>query len=446
MKTNLKKILKSILILSFAVPVLAFADFNISEYKYFKEIQKPQTKQQGDFFFILDDQIYKHTNDFLSDIRIVDGNKKQIPYKVQTKKGYTERFVKKTEISFKKLDQNTYLLDFGEVPIGHWNLDVKTKSTGFRRVVDVYASDLPDSRFISLNIDKKGDVITSAPDFVDKNILHKHTKQRYLKLVFNGSQGSIKVDGFVIKKDEEKFIQGEVVEYPTTIQEYTNTQQEDILEYAYLIDMQKEKLPLSYFVFDTDLKNYDRNITIYSSDNKNALIYDPKNKYSQDTPYWKEVYRGKLYKQIYTDKMRINLNGQRGDNKRYYLVVVQNDDNVQLNILKANAFGYLKKLYLSGLDFEKNKYFVYFGGKNGIVPKYDLTGFTQNDLVELNLKSIQNNLNFQKERKSIFTERPWIFYLAIFAIVLILFWFVYKIIKEVQNKDKENKDIINKID
>ena len=52
-------------------PIIIFADFNIEDYKYFRNLESTDVKV-GNFSFFVNEKIYSKTNNFLSDLKIIN--------------------------------------------------------------------------------------------------------------------------------------------------------------------------------------------------------------------------------------------------------------------------------------------------------------------------------------------------------------------------------------
>jgi hypothetical protein len=72
------------------------------------------------------------------------------------------------------------------------------------------------------------------------------------------------------------------------------------------------------------------------------------------------------------------------------------------------------------LDFKTNQYRLYYGSEIANKPKYDLTSFRKNQDNLLELSSEQVNEFYSEPKKSLGEDRPYLIYLFIILLVVIL--------------------------
>ena len=274
----LKKIIISLIGMVF-LPAVALADFNISEYKYYKDLL-PTDIKKGNFSFKIDKDIYKNADQFFTDIRVVDESKKEIPYKIEKKRDIveTKNYQQKIDIVSKK--NNEYILDMGHAPKYFQDIKVVTNSVDFSRIVDVYGSNLQNSRYEKIS-KKQGDLISVAPGINDKNIDFKYTNYRFIKLKFSGDEGNFVPEGFVVERSEDKVIPGEKKIFPLKIEKEDSLEKEQKM----ILEVPGENIPVDSFVIVSPEKDFSRRITIFSSNNKNAEILQRGKRYDSSKTY-----------------------------------------------------------------------------------------------------------------------------------------------------------------
>lgn len=264
-----------------AIPTLAFAEFTVSEYKYQKNLQSGEIKN-GNFSFVVDADIYKNGDQFFSDLRVVDKNNNEIPYIIEKKFDTVESKTYDNELVIISQSKNVYVLDMGETPIYHQKIDVATNSFDFSRVVDIYGSNLPDSRFEKLTLNKQGDLLAVVPGNNDKSINFKYTNYRYIKLVFSGKEGNFIPIKFTVKKTDTTKVPGnkETFALKMEVQNSGNTREQRIL-----LESVGTNTPIDSLIIHSSEKDFSRNIQIYASDDKSAQLLVNNNRYDKDTNY-----------------------------------------------------------------------------------------------------------------------------------------------------------------
>ncbi len=415
------------------LPAVVSAEFKLSEYQYYKDIKG---SGKGNFYLKLDRDIYAHGNQFFHDLRVVDKNNKEQKYDIS--RVSDKRVVEEKDLPLKVVFRkgNTFVLDRG-LDAGYVDkLMVKTSSVNFSRVADVYGSNLKDSRYERLT-DRGGDLIAISPAKRDLEIKFKYTDHRFLKVVFSGSEGDFKVDDFYIRKKVAETEPGikEKIELSFESRLLSDGKQE------VLIIVPADNLPLESFIVKTAQKDFERPITLYASNNREASIYHPGERYDSKKDYWVRKYSGTFSAKVYYDDQSFRV----ADNKKYYLLIIDNGDNDPLDILEVKGERYPDILYLNNLDFSKNSYRLYYGNPLAKKANYDLSSFKRDLNQELILSKEVKNPLYKAPAKKLGEDKPYLIYIFIVLLVIILLWFVYKILKEEANKDLEDDDYVDKL-
>jgi hypothetical protein len=262
------------------LPTLVFADFDISQYKFQKNIILSENKT-GDFSFKIDSDIYKNSNQFFYDIRIIDKNKVEIPYKIEKKLNKTKKEFFDEEIEIVSKENNTYILDLGKNINYFQKIKVETESKDFSRVVDIYGSYLENSRYEKIS-QNKGSLIFSGPAGTEKDINFKYTDYRFIKLIFSGEEGEFDVKSFLIQKVKKENIYAEKKSLDLSFEEMESGNKK---EQRILITINGENEPINSFSFKTKEKNFSRKIQVFSSNKKDAKILENKKRYNKNGTY-----------------------------------------------------------------------------------------------------------------------------------------------------------------
>lgn len=420
---------KKIILIVLFLPTFIFADFDISQYKFQKNIISTENKI-GDFSFKIDSDIYKNGNQFLHDVRVIDKNKVEIPYKIENELNRKFDEVDE-EIKIISKENNTYILDLGKSINYVKKIKVETESKYFSRVVDIYGSHLETSRYEKISKDK-GSLIFSNSTGIEKNI-YLDTDYRFIKLIFFGEDGNFDVKSFLIQKDKSKKNVGEKEILDMSFEELKS---DDKKEQNFLITVWGENIPIYNFSFIASENNFSRKIQIFSSDKKDAKILENKKRYNKNETYWKEIFQGSFSKKKKLDNQEFKIN----DNKRYYLLIIQNGDDKKISIDKILATRFFDIVYLNNLDFQNNSYEVFYGNIFAKKPEYDIDNIKAFFKSSLKLGEEKNNSFYVEPKKDIENKIPYLIYFFIGLIILILFWFTYKILRETSGtrKKKEN--------
>lgn len=424
------------------LPAMVMAEFTVSEYKYQKDLISSGT-QAGDFSFVVDEQIYEHGDQFFSDLRVVNQNNAEIPYVVEKVFDRIDTETQDIELDIVSQSNEVYVLDMGETPAYHQSVRVETESFDFSRVVDIYGSNLPDTRFEDLTLNAQGDLVAVVPGNDDKSITFKYSNYRYIKLIFSGKEGDFVPTKFTTKYSETQKVEGVKKQISLDME---SLESEKPSQQTLLFTVEGINTPINSLVIHTAETDFDRDITLYVANDKNAQILADSQRYDKDRVYWKQVYHGSFSEKAYSEEQMF----AASDNKKYYLAVIDNADNAQLNIAGATATQFLNTVNLKDLDFSVNNYKIFYGNIFATKPKYDTEIFNgkleDSESVELSLSDQQDNLLYVAPQEKLTEDKPYMIYVFIVILIAILFWFVFKIIRETNNKDGgEEVDIIEKL-
>lgn len=441
---------KKIILFLILIPCFVFADFEISEYEFYKEVFLPdcsenkdgffikcKQKNQGDFSFTIDSEIYKNSNQFFYDLRVVDQGKKEVPFLVQ--KDIDKKIEKITEEEIKIVSQkdNTYVLDLGNKERYYQKIKVSTDSKNFSRVVDVYGSNLADSRFEKISNDG-GSRVFSGPSGDNNSISFKYTNYRFLKLVFSSNEGFFALNNFFIENMEVEKVSGSREEVKFVFEEINPENEKN---QSFLITIEEKNLPVDYLSVITKDIDFSRSIQIFSSNRSDAKFLENGKRYNKNETYWKKIYSGEFSKEVDSDARAFKIK----DNKKYYLVVIKNGDDKKISIDEINIEKFSDIVYVNNLNFNNNSYKIFYGNKFAKNSTYDVKNINKNKERILSLGRETKNIFYEEPKKDLMDENTYLIYIFIVLMVCILFWFVYKILKESGSKREKDDQFVNKL-
>lgn len=409
-----------LLILSFFLPVFCYGAFNISEWKYYKEI-----KGSGSSLIRvnIDDEIFSSANKNLSDLRVINQNNQEIPFKIVANNRKVDQIdyypAKMINNSFISGQFSSVILDVeGDGKLVN-SLTIKTSSENFQRNVKIYGSDdrnnwnvLKSDAYIYDYTDKKG-------NFKSQNtkVNFSESAFRYLKVEVSDENGSpIKIDSVYVSKETPRNIH-EFERSPNFSQKINDKNRSTEI----LIDLEASGIPANKINIRTEDHNFNREISIYSS---------------ADNDKWKFVDRGYIFRYIMPkfngESMTIDFSETH---ERYLKVEIFNKDNSQLNISGVSVFSTYRELVFPAKENER--YRIYYGNKKALYPEYDLDKFFQYlDLESAQLATLgakSDNMSYvpEKEPEKPLSERiPYLFSGMLAIMGLILLFLVYKFLKK----------------
>ncbi|RLC37299.1 hypothetical protein DRH27_03970 [Candidatus Falkowbacteria bacterium] len=410
----MKKLL--IIIFLFLFPVFVYANFDLTKWQYNKNINE---KSDGLVRFTIDDEIFSNTERGLQDLRIIDSDNSEIPFKLMHSKVNEQQ-----SAYYPRMINNSYLpgqfssviLDFGENPPTVNRLTINTSSNNFQRNVNIYGSDDPKGDFSILKekayiydyTDIKGsfksqNTIINFPDSIF----------RYIKIEVlddNNTQVNINsVNGYKYTKTQIK----ELIRTPAyTVKE----NQTDKFTEIY-IDLGLSGLPTNKIQFSVSDKNFNRGVSVFSSlDNNN----------------WRHLGNNYIFRYNTAKFTGDNLSLDFSEtNDRYLKIIIRNKDNNTLKIDGVNTFSIYREVIFQ-ISQDKD-YKVYYGNQKARFPEYDIESYFQYlDLesakdVTLSKQNINPEYVPEAEPELPITERiPYLMPGFLILISLVLLFFVFK--------------------
>src|SRR3990167_9998159 len=175
------------------------ADFNLGKWKYGKEIRVSGNQKLASFS--LDNQVYEHSKDGLSDLRIIDGSGKEVKYKLTIESGQKtiETIPAKIrDLGIKVGDNTQFIADLGRQGILHNSVTIQTSSVNFRRQVEVETSDDSANWLLAKKADEGSYIYDYSMDFKAKNttVYYPQSTARFLRIkILDNGEEPIKVTG-----------------------------------------------------------------------------------------------------------------------------------------------------------------------------------------------------------------------------------------------------------
>lgn len=397
------------------LPAVCMASFSVDKWHYYKDINPIN---EGLTRFSLDEEIFANSKKDLSDLRIIDGDNQEIPYKMMVSKDKD-----KSEIFYPKMLNNSFIpgqyssaileLKEGEKDINR--LKIITGSENFQRNVKVYGSDdrevwniLKDNAYIYDYTDNKG-------NFKSQNTIINFPQSvfRYIKVEISDLENNpVKISNIeAIKYISEK--SKEIIRYPK-FSVYTDTKEKFS---EIILDMDFSGIPTGVIEFSVSGENFNRGVLIYTSNDKENWKYNT-NGY---------IFRYRTNK-FNGENLKIDLNET---SERYIKVVIKNQDNLPLDISNIKTFSNYREVIFQSQNGKVYK--VYYGNEKAKFPQYDLESYFQyldlENVNEANLSSQNINRLYSpdKEPEKPFTERiPYLFPAILVVISLVLLYLVYK--------------------
>jgi hypothetical protein len=411
----------AILVVSLSVTFFAKADFSLQQWQYQKEIH---VEKDGLIDVTLDNDVFANAAKGLSDVRLVNSNNQEIPYKLIATMGednVKDYFPRMINNSITPGNYSSVILDLEQQGIITNSLTVNTPSENFQRNLKVYGSnnqsdwnELKSNGYIYDYTDKRGGIKSQ-----NTTVLFPDSVFKFLKVEISDVDNkpiiisSIKVSQQV-KKNTQEFELSPSVEINQDTANKTTT---------ILADLRQSGIPTSKILLAVRDKNFNRGVLVYSGSDKNTLN-------------WKSVGQGYIFRYDTPKFVGENTTLSIGETSdRFLKIVVFNNDNVPLDLSQIKTFAAYRELVFQAQG--EKSFSLFYGNKNAKTPQYDIEKYFQ----YLDLASAQKvTLGTQKVNPQYLTESlpekpiteryPYFLTIALSTAGIILLLMVYKFLKK----------------
>ena len=367
------------------------ADFNLGKWQYGKEIRVSGNQKLASFS--LDNQVYEHTKDGFSDLRILDGSGKEVKYKLTIESG--QKTIETIPVVMRDLGSKTgeytqFITDLGKSGTLHNSITIKTSSINFRRQVQVETSDDSNNWLLAKKSTEGSYIYDYSLDFKAKNttVYYSQSTARFLRIkILDSGEEPIKVISAAVVNDI--YISSKTATYDPKLLE--SKEDQDKQASVYLLDLGAKGVPSNKISFKTSELNFNREVLIEgSNDNSTFTRIATDVIFSYQTPKFNGA--------------KDSVSFGEG-NYRYLRLTIFNRDNSPVKLSDFKVFGTVRKVIFEHSPNETYK--LYYGNGQARYPDYDLESYLQyfnpSDVSAAVLGSEEENKEFVPEKAK---ERP----------------------------------------
>ena len=407
-------------ILTFAVPVVCAASFDIEKWPYYKDIDFAGSDLVR---AELDREIFAHSQPDRDDLRVVDQNGEEVPYKLISgpvkeikADSYSPQLLNNNFVSG---EQSSVVLDMGGDGKIVDRIRILTDSENFQRNVKILGSDdrtdwktLKDDAYIYDYTDERGGVRSR-----DTEVDIPESVYRYFKVEIDDPAGEpVKI------QDVRTFNIPEIREKTSTLDpdfQVKENPKEKTSEV--IVDMGVSGIPVKKISLQSPDKNFHRGVYIHTGDNKDKWHYQT----------------GGYIFRYDTDKFKgedLSLNFSETQD-RYIKIVVSNQDNKPITISDVQASFAVREVAFRAPKGKEYK--LYYGNPEAEEPQYELDKIfpylDKNDYIQASFSSQKQNSSYipPKEPQPPLTERvPYLLPGALLLACAVLLFLVFRFLKK----------------
>ncbi|MFZ2193086.1 MAG: DUF3999 family protein [Candidatus Moraniibacteriota bacterium] len=405
----------------FIVPVFCLADFNMANWKYYKEISNAG---EGLSRINLDDEVFSGATKDLSDLRIIDSENKEVPFKLVSGKEQFKKdrvAVRMINNSFIPGENSQVILDLGTSGSLVNNLTINTTSENFQRNVKVYGGDdkekwnvLKDDGYIYDFTDKKANFKSQNTE-----ILFSDSAFRYIKIEIADENGnpvkilSVETGNIVKEKTREYARHPQIKSNENTDKKITEI----------IVDLGASGIPTGKINIGSENVNFNRSILVYASNENNGNN-------------WTYLSQGYIFRYETPKFIGENMTVAFPEtNKRFIKIEIANKDDAPIVVSGIDTFSIYREIIFQTKTNEQ--YRLFYGNKKADYPQYDLEKYFQylepDKAVQATLSGQKDNAGYVPEIEPVrpLTERaPYLLSGILVATSLLLILLVFKFLKK----------------
>ena len=437
-----------ILLLS-ASGINAYAEFKAKNWGYYREIDKDQLQTGKNYRIMLDSQVYDASQISLADLRIVMDGRLELPYEIAIITGNSEtKNMVSTIVENNRTGDNSniLILDLGtEVrPNNKITLDITERNFGKKVSVEgsndklnwvllVRDAYIYDFSFGGEQAQRTGQAKWSRAvnskymvDFSynassrDTAVSYPESRFRYIKVTLFGTKDEEPVTITRANIRSHYVVPAEEAEYNCIIKE-NKVDQQAKTSYT-ILDFGAKNLPIQSIKINCDGSNYYRTVYVQgSNDLKEWVELGSGDIFDYDVENFRDARR-----EIFFTEGRC----------RYIKLTILNQDNVPINVIAATGHGLKRSLVFPFQKAEPIR--LYYDNQLAQAPVYDYSRFIRKaDFTKLAVVALGQQVrnpfyNPDKIKRPWTEEHPYILWIAIIGIVVILLFLVASMMKKVK--------------
>ncbi len=419
-----------ITILSFSTLVMGVkADFELRDWRYYRVINLPLNITSYSLVEIHPvASLFSDSFDGLADIRIIDKENIEIPYKLE---------ISGTDLKSKSVDilardksyliggPTTFVVEIGNDISLHNQLDIGGKwdkndltASNFQRTITVESSDdalewreIANQPILGFHVSQ----FDRNTKFI--RVTYPDNSGRYLRVkIFDDLNGYVDVSRLKVSFSNETV--SEMILFP--LSNHSISENKDNQTTIVTLDMGNSNFPTSKISLNIEDANFFRQISVEHSNSherwasKRWILLGEYSIYRYDT----EKFSGNKFEIDYPEIK-----------SRYIRIIIHNQDSMPLNIMKSNIWGLARKLIFEVQEY--NQYFIYYGNEKATMPVYDINKFLMySETTNLPSLSIGPQLNNPAFERKLNERVPWLLPGVISVITFIVAGLLFGILRK----------------
>ena len=382
-----------------AVPAIAAADFALADWPYAKEVRTPPGTQEDLVELHPDAQLYDGSAPGLTDLRIIAGDSRETPYKLEVRRGsIVQRDVPVTirDQGYVRDRYNTFTaalaLEEGAV---HNKVNIETASVNFQRTAVVETSN-DERTWAQVAEGAVHDFRLTDTEATSRNtsVGYPDSTARYLRVrVLDDGNGPLTITGAHVSATQAE--PRREVSWSAAVTDISRGegQQTTLVE----LDLSASGIPTDRIAVSVDDVNFNRDVTLEASgDGETWRTVEPgAGIFAYDTPR----FTGESLSFTYPEST-----------ERYLRIVIHDADSPPLTVTGVQVWGAQRRVLFFARPGEAYK--AYYGNPDALRPTYDidrlLTFLDTDDLSVAGLGPQTDNPMYVAQRPPVSERFPWL--------------------------------------
>ncbi len=403
-------------------PLLALADFSVSDWQYVKTITLPA--DLGDAMLaevVVDSQVFAKANKGLGDLRIVWDGQEEVPYQLAITRGGSRRTphnVRIQDLGHLPGRHTELVIDLGQPGLLHNEVEIFTTSKNFRRKVVLESSNDGESWLTVSQGVEIYDFTVAKRNFNASNTLVPYTEStaRYLRVrILNDGEAPLAITGAsAASLVEEEPLR---TEYPAQIIARGEDSTREISSLT--VDLATTGLPTDRLTLGIGETNFHRRVTLEGSLDGESwrAISGSGEVYAYQTPKF-------TGSNLMVDYPEVTY--------RYLRLSIHNQDDAPLSVDGVTASGLRRRLIFQAAP--EATYGLYYGNTLARQPSYDLARFLPyletGNLPGAELGEQQNNPQFALPELPLSERLPWLITLGVAAVAAVAGLLLFGVLRQ----------------
>ena len=413
---------KRYILLFVFIAIIVRADFSELDWQYKKQIAVSDIEGIGRVK--IDVEVYNNAKYDLSDLRVIDDDGKEVPYKLETLKSEKEAVCfepRMYNLSSVPYEYTVFYLDVGEENKTINRLRIETPDRNFRKKVAIWGSDdgmnwlliRDDASIFSFYNEEYRTSLT--------DINFPETRRRFFKIVIRDKEEKpLRISGCLVY--DEKTFKVSLGNVPFKVLSREENSQKKRTEIT--LDFIYKNIPKKEVNLKFSPDRYHRSVWVYGSD---------------DAEDWQFLSSGVIY--LYNKENKNNVINFPETKNRYFKLYIYNQDDPPIKIDDMSVK--INQRFINFPVKRNKKYYLFYGNSDSKRPLYEfeklLSFMGTEKKVLLNLGDEQLNEKFSRIKEVIMKEETFLIWLMIAFVIVALGYLIFKSLKGINEKRKKIK-------